>query len=240
MILARRRFELGLLSLPLFLMSCRSSEVASTPPQPMVRMPPPDRVLVAPFTMLVRDGRTVAAGQVAPPPVRPVDMTPQNSPEAQAARSAQSALQTALVQALRAHGLPAEPGRADAARSSAMLVQGQLIAADEGARGRRGLFGGAANRGSMTSDVQLLYVMGRGAPQYLESFDATAGAGRQQDMMLPTGAGAVAVQAPAASGSGMAGSVAGQQWVHPDVLAMAENVAQRVASYSAGQGWIRR
>ncbi len=104
------------------------------PPAPAagMKLPPPERVMVAPFTATAQAG---------------------GKPRGEAV------LQQALVAQLRFVGLPAEAGSAEAAHGKALLVQGQIVRADEAA------------------DVQLLYVQGDAAPQFVEAFDVEARGG---------------------------------------------------------------
>ena len=223
----------------LTLAGCASTQVASTSQYTGTRLARPSQVIVAPFTALTQDVRLDQG--VTARVERAVEHEPANQAELKAARDAQAALQTALVEALRAKGLPAEAGRAEAAHGNAMLVQGQIVSLDEGNRTRRTLIGFGAGRSSMTSEVQLFYVAGRAAPQFLESFEAVTAGPRTPGLGLPLGAGAAAGHAGLSAVVG--GTVQGAAEVrraqsNPDAQRLADAVAQRVAGFAAGQGWI--
>lgn len=234
-----RRSFLGMGGILLALAGCASTDVETTAQYKGSRLARPSQVIVAPFTALAQDVRLDQG--VGARVARAVEDEPANQAELQAARAAQAALQTALVQALRAKGLPAEAGRAENAHGTAMLVQGQIVSLDEGNRTRRTLIGFGAGRSSMTSEVQLFHVAGRAAPQFLESFEAVTAGPRTPGLALPLGAGAAAGHAGLSAVVG--GTVQGTSEVrraqsNPDAQRLAEAVAERVAGFAAGQGWI--
>jgi len=148
------------------LAGCATPRVESTSSPTALRLGKPDRVIVSPFTALARDGASSVT--------RPVEQEPGNPAELRAARDAQAALQAALVTRLREAKLPAEAGGSEAAQGTTMLVQGQMVSLTEGSRMRRPLLGLGAGQGPITAEVQLLYVAGNAAPQFLESFEAEA------------------------------------------------------------------
>jgi len=237
--LCRRRSTLGWGAMLLALAGCASTDVETTSPYTGHRLARPAQVIVAPFTTLAKDVRLDQG--VGARVARAVEDEPANQAELQAARAAQAALQTALVQALRAKGLPAEAGRAENAHGNALLVQGQIVSVDEGNRTRRTLIGFGAGRSSMTSEVQVFYVAGRAAPQFLESFEAVTAGPRTPGLALPLGAGAAAGHAGLSAVVG--GTVQGASEVrrvrsNPHAQRLADAVAQRIAGFAAGQGWI--
>ena len=144
------------------LAGCATPRVESTSSPTALRLAKPDRVIVSPFTALARD----RASSVT----RPVEQEPVNPAGLRAARDAQAALQAALVTRLREAKLPAEAGASEAAQGTTMLVQGQM----DGGRTRRPLLGLPSGQGPITAEIQLLYVAGNAAPQFLESFEAEA------------------------------------------------------------------
>ncbi len=148
------------------LAGCATPRVESTSSPTALRLAKPDRVIVSPFTALARDGASTVA--------RPMEQEPANPAELRAARDAQAALQAALVTRLREAGLPAEAGGSELAQGTTMLVQGQMVSLTEGGRTRRPLLGLGTGQGPITAEVQLLYVAGNAAPQFLESFEAEA------------------------------------------------------------------
>jgi hypothetical protein len=95
---------------------------------------------------------TSAPNMVALPHAERVVVAPFSGSEA-------AALRQALIERLRARGLTASAGDVAAAGDRSLLVQGQL----------------ATPFGGVTAEVQLLYVLGHAAPQFLESFQVDTG-----------------------------------------------------------------
>lgn len=235
----RRWAGLALAGLVLAVAGCASSHVATTSPYTGGRLAKPDRVIVAPFAVLARNIRLDQG--VAQRMERAIEQEPVDQAELETARSTQIALQESLVRDLRAKGLPAEAGRADSASGNVMLVQGQIVSIDQGNQTRRRVIGFGAGRSSMTSEVQLLYVAGRSAPQFLESFEAVATSPRTPGLALPIGAGAAAGHAglsATVSGGVQGASALRQATSNPDAERLALAVAEKVAGFAAVQGWI--
>jgi hypothetical protein len=214
--IGRRFAALTILGL---LAGCASPRVESTSSPTALRLPRPDRVIISPFTALARDARPdqSAGGRVA----RAVEQEPANPAELRAARAAQTALQQALVRALGGRGLPAEAGRSDTAPGNVMLVQGQIVSLNESSRTQRTLIGFGAGRSSITAEVQLLYVAGSAAPQFLESFEAETTSPATPGLSLPAMSGG----APSETG-------------YPDATSLADAIARRIAAFAATQGWV--
>lgn len=218
---------------------CGTSHVETTSAYTGGRLTKPDRVIVAPFTVLARNIRLDQG--VTHRMERAIEQQPVDQAELAAARSAQLALQESLVRDLLSKGLPAEAGRPENASGNAMLVQGQIVSVDQGNQTRRTVIGFGAGRSSMTSEIQLLYVTGRAAPQFLESFEAVAASPRTPGLAAPIGAGAAAGHAglSAALSGGMQGASAVRQATsNPDAERLASAVAQKVAAFATSQGWI--
>lgn len=182
------------------LAGCAAPRVESTSSPTSLRLGKPERVIVSPFTALARDGE-----QRVP---RPVEQEPLSQAELRAARAAQAALQDGLVSRLRAAGLPAEAGRPEAAQGTTMLVQGQMVTLAEGGRTRRSMLGLGA---TTTAEVQLLYVTGNAAPQFLESFETEA----------PTTPAALPVTT-----------------TNTEVSRVADAMARRIIAFATAQGWV--
>lgn len=185
------------------LAGCATPRVESTSGPTPLRLGKPDRVIVSPFTALARDGTSKVA--------RPVEHEPLNQTELRAARAAQTALQDGLVTRLRAAGLPAEAGRPEAAEGTMMLVQGQIVSLTEASESRRPLLSFGARQGSITAEMQLLYVAGSAAPQFLESFEAEAAS---PPAPLPIGSATTAVNR------------------------VADAMAKRIVTFATAQGWV--
>lgn len=235
----RRWAGMALVGLLLAAAGCASTHVETTSAYTGARLLRPDRVVVAPFTVLTRDIRLDQG--VAARVERAVEQEPVDQAELQAARSVQLALQESLVKDLLAKGLPAEAGRAESAAGNTMLVQGQIVSVDQGNQTRRRVIGFGAGRSSITSEVQLLYVAGRSTPQFLESFEAVAASPRTPGIALPIGAGAAAGHlglSAAVSGGVQGASAIRQGSSNPDAERLAQSIAQKVAGFAATQGWI--
>lgn len=131
----------------------------------------------------------------------PTRVEPTSSPNAMALPSAErvvvaaftgidaETLRRALVERLRARGLVAAVGDGAAASDRSLLVQGQIAPTPPVDRPR--LIGGAS------AEVQLLYVLDRSAPQFLESFQVEASApritaGAERDRLADAIAGRIA------------------------------------------------
>lgn len=185
------------------LAGCATPRVESTSGPTPLRLGKPDRVIVSPFTALARDGTSKVA--------RPVEQEPLNQTELRAARAAQTALQDGLVTRLRAAGLPAEAGRPEAAEGTMMLVQGQIVSLTEARASRRPLLSFSARQGAITAEMQLLYVAGSAAPQFLESFEAEA----------------AGTPAPLPVGS-----------TTTEVNRVADAMAKRIVTFATAQGWV--
>ena len=102
------------------------------------------------------------------------------------------ALRDALVVRLKARGMVAEAGDPDAAQGITLLVQGQSSTPT------RPVMGLTAPGRTAAAEVQVLYVAGSAAPQFLESFGVEAA----------------------------------------DTQRLADVIAQRIATFAAGQAWI--
>ena len=106
--------------------------------------------------------------------------------------AAPPALRDALVVRLKARGMLAEAGDPDAAQGVTLLVQGQSSTPT------RPVMGLTAPGRTAAAEVQVLYVAGSAAPQFLESFGVEAA----------------------------------------DTQRLADVIAERIATFAAGQAWI--
>lgn len=205
----RRRATLAILAA---LGGCSAPRIESTSAPTRQRLTYPDRVVVSPFTVVARDGYPAQAANRDV--TRPAEHEPLNRTawwgEASATRTA---LQQTLVARLRVYGLPAEAGGAETAPGNALLIQGQIMHPSESNRATPRLIEFGGGPGSITAEVQLLYVAGAAAPQFLESFEATA--------PRPLG--------PSTSTDAAV----------PELTRIAEAMAKRIANFAVGQGWAR-
>lgn len=208
LILGRRRALL----LPLLLAAACSAPGSQSP---TARRPleAPERVLVAPFATLTRSLRPER--DVNARVERAVESEPLNKAELRNARAVQSAFQQALVARLRARDLPAAVGGADAEPGRLVLVQGQIISVDRATVTHRRQTAFGAGRSTMIAQVQLFYVVGDAAPQFLDSFEIEPQARPLQG---------TAARTPAAGGT--------------DIAGLADATADRIAAYAVTQAWL--
>lgn len=167
----------ALLALPAA--GCNQARIAEEQAYAGPRLPAPSRILVRDFA------------------VSPADVPPDQGirgqveqgfssagPDAQrlaAARAAASAMAEALVQALRASpDLPVERVPRDAAPmpGRSLLVDGRLLAADEGSRTPRVMIGLGRGAGRMEAEAALYWIEAGAAPRRIEAFDGTTDSGR--------------------------------------------------------------
>ncbi|MGE0419171.1 MAG: hypothetical protein AB7O80_20395 [Acetobacteraceae bacterium] len=206
--IVRRRAILAAL---LLFGGCSEREPES-PASPTV-LEAPERVLVAPFATLTRAVR-VDEG-VTTRVERAVESEPLNRVELRTARATQTALQQTLITRLKARDLPAEAGGSDPGPGRLLLIQGQIISEDRNAGTRHRLLAFGAEPADMIAELQLLYVVGDGAPQFLDSISIDA-------RTRPAHATRVTSAAIRKA----------------DVAHLAEAAAGKIAAYAVSQGWL--
>ncbi len=205
------------------------------------RLPPPDRILVHDFAVRPQDVRLDSGLRGRLTQVFSREST--SELQYQAARETSAALSEALVAGLRRYGLPVErtshPGAPGPGRF--LLVDGQLLAVDEGNRTQRVMIGLGRGRSSVEAGAQVYYLDRSAPPRLIETFEARTDSGRAPGMAETMGIGAVAgrLGASAAAGAGAHAAIEGSR---ADDIAEArrlgEALAQRVGQFLVRQGWV--
>jgi hypothetical protein len=159
------------------------------------------------------------------------------------ARQADEILTNAIVQQLRAYGLPAERANDNRPPRSGKiaLVQGQIVSIDEGNRTRRTLIGLGAGQSRFGVDAQVYYSAGGAPPRFIEAFDADADSGRAPGMAETMGIGAAAgrLGASAAAGGGLHAFSERRKADYADEAdRVGKALAKRIAASFARQGWL--
>jgi hypothetical protein len=168
---------------------------------------------------------------------------PLQQQEMDAARTASEAIARAAVQELRSYGLPAEYAYVAKLPQNGptMLIQGQLVALNEGNRLRRTLIGLGAGRSSVSADAQV-YFSENGAPaRFIEALDATASSGRMPGMAETLGVGAAAghLATAAAVGTGFhVVSETGASSPTGEAARLGKSLAQQISLFCIRQGWL--
>jgi hypothetical protein len=134
--------------------ACSHSRVQTSESYLGPAMPRPDRVLVSYFSISPEQVRLDQG--VSARIQRLAQDQPLSADEMQAAQATQAALADALVARLNKYGLPAVIATTDPGPGNTMLIQGQIIAIDQGNRTRRMLIGLGAGKSNISADAGLL------------------------------------------------------------------------------------
>jgi hypothetical protein len=161
-----------------------------------------------------------------------------------AARAAASALAEALVQALRASpDLPVEripPGAAPMPGRS-LVVEGRLLAVDEGNRTKRVMIGFGRGEARMEAEAALWWIEPGAPPRRIEAFDGTTDSGRAPGLAASLGVGAAArrLATSAALGGGAHAAIEGSRADDTDeAKRIGTALGARVKQFCVAQGWI--
>jgi hypothetical protein len=202
-------------------------------------LPRPERYLVHGFAIHPGEvqldsglrGRLTQAFSAEPPGERQV----------QAARQVSAAVTTALVEALRAAGLPAESvsGLPAGRHGPVLLLDGQVLGVDEGNQTRRRLVGFGSGMSSVEVTAQAWLLERGGRRRAVESFVARADSGHMPGAAATMGVGALTGRMATSAAIGGAGQLAMGR--AGDDLAEARRLGQAIAAqlrdYAARQGW---
>ncbi len=158
------------------------------------------------------------------------------------AAEAQQAITETLAERLAADGLPVERLPASAAPPpGSLLVQGQIVAIDEGNRTRRTLIGLGAGQSRVVAEAQLYDATDPAHPRFLQSFEATGDSGRMPGAAETMGAGAAAerVAASAATSAILHGYAERYKTGGAQNAAKAGGaLAREIDAFAARQGWV--
>ena len=239
----RRRSMLraaGLLAMPAA--GCSKARVVEEQAYAGPRLPSPSRILVRDFAVSPADvqldqgirGRVEQTFSSASPTDQRLD----------AARAAASALAEALVQALRASpDIPVErvpPGAAPMPGRS-LLVDGRLLAVDEGNRTQRTLIGLGRGQSRMAAEARLYWIEVGAAPRLIEAFEGTTDSGSSPGMGASLGVGAAArrLATSAAVGGGTHAAIEGSRADDVDeARRIGTALGAKVRQFCVAQGWV--
>jgi hypothetical protein len=145
------------LALVLAVVGCAPTHVQTQQAAGMGGLPPPTGVVVEDFAVSPEQVRLDQG--VSARVQRMSGDVPLSQTQAQVAEEARVTLAQALRAKLASYGLPAMAMPAGSAiPDRTLLVQGQIVAIDEGNRTRRVLIGLGAGRSSVSADAQLYYI----------------------------------------------------------------------------------
>jgi Domain of unknown function (DUF4410) len=147
-----------------------------------------------------------------------------------------------IVAKLQAMGLPAIRSNVPApANENVLMVTGHFDAIDAGNRRRRTLIGLGAGKSEVSTSVQLIYKPAGGAPQLVQSFDASADSGKAPGVAETAGVGAAVghVATSAALGVGLHGvSETKRAGVSADARHLGDSIAKQIAEVGVSEGWM--
>jgi hypothetical protein len=204
------------------------------------RLPPPQRLVVLDFAVTpeeVRLDRGVV-GQLQ----QALDARPLSAQQRAVARAVGGRVADAVAAALRDQGFAAERASAlPAAPYPAMvLVEGQLLFADQGNTTRARWIGFGAGRSSVGVDAQLYHASAYAPPRALEDFVVSAESPDTPGLAggLGIGAGAGRLVDAAILGGGLqALSSAERAEVEAEATAIGRDLGRRIAAYLDRRGW---
>ncbi|MDO9709946.1 DUF4410 domain-containing protein [Paracraurococcus lichenis] len=206
------------------------------------RLPQPSRILVRDFAVAPDDVRLDSGfrGRVE----QSLSAASPTDQRLAAARAAASTLAEALTQALRATpdlpvervppGAPPMPGRT-------LLVDGRLLAVDEGNRTQRVLIGFGRGESRMAAEADLLWIEAGAAPRLIETLDSDTDSGRAPGLAAGLGVGAAArrLATSAAVGGGVHAAIEGSRADDADeARRIGTALGARLREFLAQQGWI--
>jgi hypothetical protein len=222
------------------LSACAPARVQTTQAYGGPLAPRPDRVMVYDFAVTPQDVKLDQG--VSARIARTMGDSSLSQQEWDAAQRTRVALAQSLAEKLRSYGLPAQTGGSGAGGANEVLVQGQIVAINEGNRTRRTLVGLGAGKSSVTADAQLYYVAaGSPAPRLLTSFEGSSDSGRAPGMAETLGVGAAAHRAATAAGvgAGLHGvSEVRRTGDEENAVRLADALAKQIGAFAVSQGWI--
>lgn len=202
-------------------------------------MAPPDHVYVAYFSIApdqVRLDQGIGARLQ-----RAAGNQPADSLASKVAHDTQAALAERIADRLRTYGLPAVVGDYPANSRNDLLIQGQIVAIDQGNRTRRVLIGLGAGKSSIAANTQIYRLTASAPPRFLAAFEGKGDSGRMPGAVETMGAGAVAQRAVASTALTGAAHASGETRHASDsagAKALGDEIAGRVAQLAVSQGWI--
>jgi Domain of unknown function (DUF4410) len=233
-------FGLALLSLAAF--GCATTNVQSTGPEYMGRLPRPVAILVYPFATSPQDIQLDTSPTVAG--VWKAQGISASSERRDVAHAVSDAVADRLVEKIQAMGLPAtrasEPAVSDG--RPMLAITGFFTAIDQGSRAERVAIGLGAGRSDVNTTVQVASVSPNGR-RVVDSFDIDAKSGRNpgtaETLALGAGAGTLATAAVATAATTVGSEAFGAD-VDADARRTADKIAGMLGEFFAQNGFITR
>jgi hypothetical protein len=224
-----------ILSLPFLLTDCTTKVVddpiAATADRPGGQvLDRPHRVFVADFLI---EPQAVQQDQgIGPSALRAMGQGPAAYGTAQ---QVQDAVASSLIENIRKMGLPVTRGTPEPQLASGdLLIQGQIVAINEGNRTRRLILGFGAGQSRVDADVQVYYGQDETPPEMIQSYDAEANSGHKPGL----GVGAASAGETGSIGPGVVSGALGLHSEKQGVAGEGERLGNRVA-YNLGEFFVR-
>ncbi len=220
--------------LPMALIACASAGVEN------VQRFADDGTMARPVSMLVYDFATDADQALEDTFGAGSDSQAMSTEEQREARAIASLLSELTVAGLRERGIRAERALPSTEPpETALVVKGQFVTINEGARGRRVLIGFGAGNDELQVQLQL-YQVTDGRLMRIAEADANAAGSRRPGMLVPI---AGAIITGRAAGAVISGGLMLKQEVtaaglDDDVARLAEKLADQTKDFYERQGWL--
>ncbi len=221
--------------------ACAPTHVQTTQSYSGPELPRPDIVLVREFA--VTPDQVKLDSGLSARARRAMSDSSITAQEAEVGRKTAAVIAATLVDEIQKLGLPAVQANSPraAATGNALVIDGQVLAIDEGNRTRRNLIGLGAGRSEIDAEAQIYYIMPATSPQLLQHFTADARSGNKPGAAETMGVGGAVGRAAESTvvgvGSGVASETLGAN-VDADGQRMAKAIAKRLSQFFIRQGWI--
>jgi Domain of unknown function (DUF4410) len=232
---------MALLLCPLLVSGCGGKNVSAAASYSIQAVPRPDVVYVYPFDVepaTVQTDRSPLASLKAA-------LTGETVPAQQMilASQVQQRIAQEIVRQLQSRQINAVRGNALAALpyQNVLLVKGHLEQVDAGNRARRVVIGLGAGRSQLTVAVELWYERAGGAPQLIETYNASTDSGHMPGMAETLGVGAAAGRiAESAAAGGVLHGVSESTYASPldDAKRAADVIAKQILQVHKSRGWL--
>lgn len=224
----------------LILAGCNAPQVRESVIADASRLAPPQRLVVLDFAVTPDEVRLDqgVAGRVR----ETLDARPLSDQQLAVARAVGAQVADAAAQELRAQGFAAHRASALPAPGgpAILLVEGQLLFADQGNTTRARWIGFGAGRSSVGVDAQLYHRSAGGSPRALEDFMITVEAPRTPGLAGGLGIGAATgrlVDAAILGGGVQALSSTQRANVEAEAASVGRELGRRIAGYLESRGW---
>lgn len=233
------RAFITLVGMSLAAAACAPTHVQTTQSYSGPELPRPDIVIVREFAVTpdqvkLDSGLSARARRV----MSDRSITAQ---EIEVAHRAAAVIAATLVNEIQHLGLPAMQADGTTAAGKALIIDGQVLAIDEGNRTRRNLIGLGAGRSEIDAEAQIYYLMPATGSQLLQHFTANAESGNKPGAAETMGVGGAVGRAAESTvvgvGAGVASETLGTN-VDADGQRMAKAIAKKLSQFFVRQGWI--